>query len=264
MRTILVLSLERARVRIVALALGFAVFELVVGLSYSSVDQNAIRALIDSLPPAIQALAGGVEVATPTGYTASGYLHPVALTIQAAAVISLAAAPARDAEDGVAELLLARPLAPARWLGAQALAAVAGLAVVCAGGYLGGLLAVTVVDDLAPVGAGALALALLGSLLLFASVGAVGLLVASASRSGARAIGIAGGFVVISYALDYLAQVWSLARPLGGLSVLDYYDPSRILGGGSLVGGDALVLVALTAALVAAAHVAVGRRDLTP
>lgn len=264
MRTILLLSLERARVRILALALGFALFELVVGVSYASVDENAIRALVESLPPALQALAGGAEVASPTGYAASGYLHPVALTVQAATAISMAALPARDAEGGAAELMLARPLAPARWLAAYALATLAGLAVVCAGGFVGGLLAATLVDDLGPVDTGPLALALLGSYLLFASVGAVALLVASLSRSAGRAIGIAAGSLVIAYAVDYLAQVWSLARPLGGLSVLDYFDPSRALRTGALPLGDVLVLLTLTIALGVAALVAVGRRDLTP
>lgn len=264
MSTVYLLSLERARVRIVALALGFALFELVVGLSYASVDENAIRALVESLPPALQALAGGADVASPTGYAASGYLHPVALTVQAATAISMAALPARDAEGGAAELMLARPLQPARWLAAYALAALTGLAIVCAGGFLGGLAAATAVDDLSPVDAGPLALTLLGSFLMFASVGAVALLVASLSRSGGRAIGVAAGFLVIAYAVDYLAQVWSLARPLGGLSVLDYFDPSRALRTGGLPGGDVVVLAVLTLGLAVAAHVAVGRRDLTP
>lgn len=264
MRTIYGLALERARFRIVLLAIGFALFELVVGLSYASIDQNAIRTLVDALPPALRALAGSADIASPTGYTGSGYLHPVALAIQGAIAISMGAAPAREAEDGTAELVLSRPIPPARWLAAHALATSTGLAVVVAGGYLGGLAAALTVDDLSPVDAGPLAAASLAGGLCFLAVGTVALLVASLVRSGGRAVGGAAGFLVVSYALDYLAQVWSIAEPLGPLSIFHYLDPPAILGRGSIGLEDVVVLgaLALTAALGSLALMR--RRDLTP
>ena len=184
MRTVYGLALERARVRIVLLAVGFGLFELVVGLSYASVDQNAIRQLVDALPPALRALAGSADIASPTGYAGSGYLHPVALAIQGAIAISMAAAPAREAEDGTAELVLSRPIPPPLWLGAHALAMATGLAVVVAGGYAGGLAAALSVDDLSTVRPGPLAGALAMGFLLFLAVGGVALLVASLVRTG--------------------------------------------------------------------------------
>ena len=96
-----------------------------------------------------------------------------------------------------------------------------------AGGYLGGLVASVSVEDLAPVDPGPLALALLGGFAMFLAVGCVTLLVASMERNGGRAVGWATGFLVISYAIDYLAQVWSVAEPLGPLSVFHYLDPAR-------------------------------------
>lgn len=264
MRTIYALALERAWIRIVLLAAGFALFELVVGLSYASVDQNAVRRLLDALPPALRALAGSADLGSATGYAGSGYLHPVALALQAAVAISMGATPAREAEDGTAELVLSRPLPPARWLGAHALAMATGLAVVVCGGYVGGLVASASVRDLAPVDPGPLALALLGGFVMFLAVGCVTLLVASMERSGGRAVGWATGFLVVSYAIDYLAQVWSVAEPLGPLSVFHYLDPPEVLRTGSIGAGDLLPLVALAAVAAAAALVLVGRRDLTP
>ena len=264
MRAVFSLAWERARIRIVVLALGFALFELVVGLSYASVDQNAIRQLVDALPPALRALAGSADIATPTGYAGSGYLHPVALALPAAAAISMAAAPAREAEDGTAELVLSRPLPPPRWLGAHALAMATGLAVVVAGGYLGGLVASEIVGDLAPVDPGPLALALLGSYACFLAVGGVALLVASLVRSGGRVVAWASGFVIVSYAVDYLAQVWSVAEPLGPLSVFRYLDPPAVLRTGSLGVEDVAALGGLALVTTLAALVLVDRRDLTP
>lgn len=264
MRTIYGLALERARARIILLAVGFGLFELVVGLSYASVDQNAIRQLVAALPPALRALAGSADIATPTGYAGSGYLHPVALAVQGAIAISMAAAPAREAEDGTAELVLSRPIPPARWLAAHALAMATGLAVVVAGGYAGGLCAALTVDDLSPVHAAPLAGALLAGFLCFLAVGGVALLVASLVRSGGRAVGWAAGFVLVSYALDYLAQVWSIAEPLGPLSIFHYLDPAAILGSGSLGLEDVAALGGLALVTSLAALVLVQHRDLTP
>lgn len=264
MRVVCGLAWERARIRILVMAAGFALFELVVGLSYASVDQNAIRELVDALPPALRALAGSADIATPTGYAGSGYLHPVALALPAAAAISMAAAPARETEDGTAELLLSRPVQPRAWLAGHALAMAGGLAVVCAGGYVGGLVASAVVDDLAPVDPGPLALALLGSFLCFLAVGAVALLVACRARTAGRVVAWASGFVIVSYAVDYLAQVWSLAEPLGPLSIFRYLDPPAVLRDGALGWEDVAVLGGLALAAAGAALLLVDRRDLTP
>jgi hypothetical protein len=83
-------------------------------------------------------------------------------------------------------------------------------------------------------------------------------------RSGGRAVGWATGFLVVSYAIDYLAQVWSVAEPLGPLSVFHYLDPPEVLRTASIGAGDVLALAALAAVATAAALVLVGRRDLTP
>lgn len=261
MTVVLRLSLLRARVRIAALALGFGLFEFIVGLSYASVDQNAVRTLVESLPPALKALSGQADVASPTGYLGAAYIHPVALTIQGALVVSMATAPARDVETGAAELLLSRPLAPWRWLAAQAAATALGLAVVSAGGYLGGVAAVATVEDLGTVGPGDLLRSSATGALMFLAIAGVALLAAVVLRGGARAVGWAAGFAVISYALNYLAQVWTVARPFGRLSVFHHYDPGLITGGAS-VGWTALItLGGLAAVTTIAAHVVVERRE---
>ena len=111
---------------------------------------------------------------------------------------------------------------------------------------------------------GPLALALLAGFACFLAVGGVTLLVASLVRTGGRAVGWATGFLLVSYAVDYLSQVWSIAEPLGPLSIFHHLDPPAVLGAGSLGGGDVLVLLGLAAVTVAVALVLVDRRDLTP
>jgi hypothetical protein len=104
----------------------------------------------------------------------------------------------------------------------------------------------------------------LGGFLVFAVVGAVALVVASVVRTGGRAIGWAAGFALVSYAINYLAQVWSAVEPLGPVSVFHYYDPGKILGVAGLPGRDVLVLAAAAAVAALAAHLLVERRELAP
>ncbi|MGI9538601.1 MAG: ABC transporter permease subunit, partial [Miltoncostaeaceae bacterium] len=241
------LSLWRARGRIVALTVGFALFELVVALSYASVDQNAVRQLVDSLPPALVALAGSADVASPGGYLGSAYVHPVALTVQGALVVSMASALARDLDSGQAELILSRPLPVWAWVFAQWSALAVGLAAVAAGGFLGGLAGISTVDALSGVEVGSLAAVSAGGYLVFLAFGGIALLVATLAPSGGRAVGWAAGIVLVSYALDYLADIWTIAEPLGPLSPFHYYDPGVILTEGRLPATDALLLTLVAA-----------------
>ncbi len=262
MGVVLALSLVRARVRIAVLALGFGLFAFVVGLSYASIDQNAIRSLVESLPPALKAFSGAADVASPSGYLGAAYIHPVPLTILGALVISMSSAAARDTETGAAELILSRPLQPWRWLLAQTIAVAIALTVVASGGYLGGLLAITIVEDLGSVSAAHLLVASAGGALVFAALAGITLLAAVLTRGGARALGWAAGIAVVSYALNYLSQVWTIAEPLGPLSVFNHYDPGVITGTGSMGWSDVLTLSAVAVVTAVAAHVLVQRREL--
>jgi ABC-2 type transport system permease protein len=264
MGTVLALALLRSWRRVLAMALGFGLFELVVGLSYASVDENTIRSLVEELPPAIKALASNADVASPAGYLGSGFFHPVALTLQAALVVSMAAMAARDMEDGPAELMLSRPLPRWRWLVAYAAALVAGLAVVALGGWIGGAIAASTVDALAPVDLGGLALVSIGGFLCFLVVGAVALVTATLGHTTGRAIGWAAAFAIVSYAINYLAQVWTVVEPIGPLSVFHYYDPAKILGRDDLPGSDVLVLALAALVVGVAAHAFMSRRELAP
>ena len=107
---------------------------------------------------------------------------------------------------------------------------VIGLAAVTAGGYLGGLVAALTVQDLGSVNLGHLALVSLGGFLVFLVVGAVALVVASLVHTGGRAIGWAAGFALVSYAVNYLAQVWSVMEPLARSRCSTTTTPGRSSG----------------------------------
>lgn len=261
MSTIFGLSIGRARARIAILALAFGLFEFLVALSYAAVDQNVVRELYESLPPALRAFAGAADVASPAGYLGSAYIHPIPLVIQGALAISMATAAARDLEDGSAELILSRPLRRWHWLAAQAAAMGVAATIVAVGGFVGGAIGATTVADLAPVSIGGLAIVSAGGLLLTLAIGAVALAASAGLRGGGRAVGWAAGFAVVSYALNYLAEIWRLIAPLGRVSVYWYYDPGVILTRTEMSISSVLALAAVTIIAGVAALVLIERRE---
>ncbi len=261
MKIVALMSLRRAWVRIVCLAVGCGVFVFVVGLSYASIDQNAIRSLMESLPPVLKVIVGTVDLASPAGYLGVAFVHPVVLAAMGALVVSMATTPARDRESGAAELLLSRPLAPWRWLAGMAIALAVGLVAVAAGAYLGAVTSVATVHDLGGVSTASLLLVTLNALLVFAAAAGISLLIAVFSRTAGHAVGWAAGYIVLAYAINYLAMLWSVARPLGGLSIFYRYDPGMVLRTGHVPTTPVWALAITAVVTTVAAHVAVQRRE---
>lgn len=141
MRPVLALALRRGRGRLISLAIAVALFLYLVGLSYAAVDQNSVRQLYESLPPALRAFSGAADIASAGGYLGSAFIHPVPLVIQAAIAISFATGPARDLESGVAELMLSRPLAPRAWLASHAAATLIAVLLVALAAFAGAAIA---------------------------------------------------------------------------------------------------------------------------
>jgi len=131
-------------------------------------------------------------------------------------------------------------------------------------GFIGALIAITTVDALAPVSVGNLAITTLPLLILFIGIGAITMLAGSFSRTAARAIGLGTAFALVAYALDYLAQVWGLAEPLGPLSVMHWYRPATILGSGSAPASTWIVLSLVAVVATALAVAVTSRREVAP
>ena len=132
------------------------------------------------------------------------------------------------------------------------------------GGYLGGLAASALVDDLAPVDPGPLALALVGSYLCFLAVGGVALLVAALVRDrrprGRLGVGLRDRLLRHRLPRPGLVR----RRAARAVSIFHHLDPPAVLRTGSLGPEDVAALAGLAAVATAAALVLVGRRDLTP
>jgi ABC-type transport system involved in multi-copper enzyme maturation permease subunit len=97
--------------------------------------------------------------------------------------------------------------------------------------------------------------------LVFASFGAVAILVSSLARDAGTAIAWISGLLAGSYVLDYVARVRSRLAPLRPASLFSYYEPQRVVEAG-LARHDVMVLVAVGAAALLLAFGVFARRDL--
>ncbi len=68
----------------------------------------------------------------------------------------------------------------------------------------------------------------------------------------------------MAYALDYLAQVWGVAEPLGPLSVMHWYRPATILGTGTVPASTWAVLIGVAVVATALALAVTSRREVAP
>lgn len=83
---------------------------------------------------------------------------------------------------------------------------------------------------------------------VYLAVGGFVFLVSALSDRRGRAVAVAFALVLVSFLLNFLAQFWWLAKHVAFLSVMQYYQPAKILSSGVFPWRDALVL--LTVAVV--------------
>ena len=67
---------------------------------------------------------------------------------------------------------------------------------------------------------------------VYLAVGGIALLVSAMSDRRGRAVAIVFAVVLISFLLNFLAQFWWLAKHVAFLSVMQYYQPAKILSSG--------------------------------
>src|SRR5665811_2441817 len=87
-------------------------------------------------------------------------------------------------------------------------------------------------------------LATLGALcgLLAWSVGGLTLMVSAASNTTGRVVGWATGFLVVSFFVDYFAELWSVLEPIRPLSIFWYFDTTATIVDGAVPVKSMLVL----------------------
>ena len=240
-------------------SLMFLVMGVMIGAMWPALD-SALVSLGDAIPAEMMALFGGGDMSTAAGYLQAetfGMMAPIAIMILT--ILIGARAVAGEEADRTIGLLLANPVSRSRVLGEKAFVMVLyGAAVgaitfagVAIGDWIGGM----------GIGAGNIAAASLGVTLLGLVFGGVALLVGAATGNVRVAVWLAVGLALFSHVANaYLPFSDSLAG-LAKLTPNYYYLTSDPLNNGLDV-GHTLVLLVLSAALIAASYPLFNRRDL--
>lgn len=241
---------------------GFQVLLVVIG---ASLQREGLFALVTAIiPPTFQAALGGNLIASFGGLIAFGFFHPVVVLALAVGAAYLASELAGDVEEGLVDLIAARPVARrllvARAALASALASAAIVVVMLAANRVATVLN-TPAGAPTPPGSGVVRLAL-NLLAVTWCCAAAGLAIAALARKRSTAAGTAALAFISLYLLNFAATWWAPARPFARVSPFHYFDAMPVMLGTHDPTRDIGVLLAATAIFVACAHLAYARRDL--
>ena len=258
-------ALRQSRRTIAVLAVGSGAFFFLVLLSSSSFLKSTANIPFFRNPPkAFSAFLGGsADFFHPAGWVAAGMVHPITLALLTGAVMTIASgAVATEVERGTIDLVLVRPVRRRSFLLAKAAAVVASVTAVEVGGLVGVLVAreaITAMHDL-PVSRVLASFA--NSWILFLALGMVAVLASAATSLRSQCTGIAVGFVVGAFFVNFIALLIDGVSGARFVSPFHYFRPGDVLVGRS-AWVDVVALAAVGVAALGAAVRVFVRRDLT-
>lgn len=258
-------SFARHRALIAALAALLSAFQILdIVVAYNLQQNAAYSQFADMVPAFIQEAMGGALVASFLGAVAVGFVHPLVMLSLSCGAIYLASEPAGEVEDGLVDLVVARPV-PRRLIVSRSLAVhVIGTLLVV--GAMFATSRATVLwltpDQSHVVSASRLAWLAFNLLAVVWSIGAAALALASRARERARAAGTIALAAVFLYLLQFGAAAWEPLRPFARLSPFHYYATMQTLTGQVTPTTHIAGLLTATALFVGIAYVLYERRDL--
>jgi len=240
--------------------IGVAAMAIVNAVFYPWMDTPEMAEAMAAIPEDLLLAFGWQDLISPEGYLAGqvfDLLGPMLLIIYAIAAGS--AAIAGDEEAGTLEQLIAHPVARASVLLQRAAALAVGLAGLGAAVWI----ALLAVNDLSGlhIPPGLLAAACLQMVLLALCFGALALAVGAASGRRGLVVGLSASLAVASYLASTLVTLVDEIAWMERFSLFFYATGGEPLRHGVQL-GDAAILLAVTAVLVAMAVAAFDRRDV--
>lgn len=191
------------------------------------------------------------------------WVHPVVLALLWGHEITLCTRmPAGEIDRGTADVLLSWPVSRRQTYLCETIAWLASGLLLLGLGYLGHRTTVSTMPvSMRPEWSRA-ALVMLNLWCVYLAVGGIVFFISALSDRRGRAIAVAFAVVLVSFLLTFLAQFWEPARHVAFLSVMQYYQPAKILGSGEFPVRDALVLVSIAAATWLAGSEIFARRNI--
>ncbi len=247
-------------------AIGFALLGVYILAVIPNVDMLKQYAdLIQNMPPMLMQMFGASDVsaiATPAGFLGFGFFGYTLLILAAYAVIAGLNITANEEDRGILDVVLSLPIPRWRLMAERLLAYTLMLIGMLALTFLAMVLVLLSNNamDIAPLNLLAGIVNFLPSTLLVLTFTA---LMGTALRSRGRAAGVATGFVIVSYFINFIGDAASdtAAAALRVVSFFNYYDGSNIMNTG-LVWGNVGLLLLVTVICVAASLWFFERRDI--
>ena len=258
-------SLARHRALVVALAGLLSAFQTLDVVIAYNMQANGLYAQFAALVPAfVQEAMGGVLVGSFAGAIALGFAHPLVMLSLTCGAIYLASEPAGEVEDGLVDLVVARPVSRSLIVTRSAIVYVIGSAVVVAAMFATSRIAVRWLSPQTTVSVPAVRLGWVAANLLAIvwCFGAAALALAAHARQRARAAGTVAFVAVFLYLLQFGAAAWTPLRPFARVSPFHYYEPMQTLLGTVTPIAKLVGLLIATMALLAVSYVLYNRRDL--
>jgi hypothetical protein len=258
-------SLARHRALIIAVSTILSAFQILDIVVAYKLQANGVYAQFASLVPAfIQEAMGGVLVGSFSGAIALGFAHPLVMLSLCCVAIYMASEPAGEVEDGLVDLVVARPVPRFLIVTRSALVYIVGSTAVVAAMFATSRITVRSVSPETMTALPTLRLAwVAGNLLAIVwCFGAAALAMASRVRERMRAAGTVGLVALFLYLLQVGAAAWNPLRPFARVSPFHYYEPMRTLLGTISPAKDVVGLLAASAALLGLAYVLYANRDL--
>ncbi len=253
-------TLSRSRGQILGWGIGLGLYAgYMVGFFDNIIGMRAqFEELKSAYPPEIQALVGGADLFSPSGFVHTYLFSYTTIILGILAVLAGSGLLVSDEEDGTLDLLLGHPVSRTRlFLGRASALAVTLVAV------LGIIWLASVIGSLRSsigLGAGEMALpfvSLLAVLLLFASLALLFSMLLPSRRMAASAAGVV---LVASFLLDVAAEMDPGLETISQFSPLHYYQGGMAIEG--MEWGWVLGLVALAVLFGAAALWLFQRREI--
>jgi ABC-2 type transport system permease protein len=205
---------------------------------------------------------GGGDIFSLTGSVALGFIHPISVGLGLFFAVGFAgAAIAGERQRGTLEVLLARPVSRRRTYVTALAASLLFVAVTTLALTVGALVGAAIVGRVAELGPGNLPVLWLNASLLFGAVAAISLAASVSFDRLTPALGLSLAFVLVSYFLDVIGELWPDAAFLQPYSVFHYLDARAALTG-LADPADFAVLAGVIAVAVGYALVVFPRRDL--
>ncbi len=258
-------SLARHRALVAALAALLSAFQVLDVVVAYNLQANGLYAQFSALVPAfIQEAMGGALVGSFVGAIAIGFVHPLVMLSLSCAAIYVASEPAGEVEDGLVDLLVARPVPRFLIVTRTAVVYVVGTVAIVAAMFATSRIAVSWLSPKTAAAVPAVRFVWVSANLLAVvwCFGAAALALASRVRQRTRAAGTIALVAVFLYLLQFGAAAWAPLRPFARASPFHYYEPMQTLLGAMRPVSHLAGLLTAMLVLLGVAYVGYARRDL--